>query len=177
MTLAFRRLPRRLLIVSATICSLCLNWGAQAQTEDPDAETWTEAQVSPPAAFSVDKLQTFDLGQGTSLTYGIDPNTLAVGTDGVVRYVLVARSGSGALNALYQGLRCDTGEVKTYGRWDNKSSWNTDSKDSWQKLSSRGFTQPAMVLARAGICDGRTVNGNAQNILRTLKNGRPKDIH
>lgn len=177
MTLAFCRLPRRLLIASATICSLCLSWVAQAQTDDPDAETWTEAQASPPAVFSVDNLQTFDVGQGTSLTYGIDPNTLTVGADGVVRYVLVARSGSGALNALYQGLRCQTGEVKTYGRWDNKASWNTDSKDSWQKLSSRGFTQPALALARAGICDGRTVNGNAQNILRTLKNGRPKDIH
>lgn len=177
MILASRRLPRCLAIVSATICALSLSLGVHAQTEDPDAKTWTEVQVTPPAVFSVDKLQTFEVTRDSSLTYGIDPNTLSVDADGVVRYVLVARSGRGALNVLYQGLRCATAEVKTYGRWDNRASWNTDSKDSWEQLSFSGFTRPAMVLARAGICEGRTVNGNAQNILRTLKNGRPDNLH
>ena len=56
---------------------------------------------------------------------------------------------------------------------DNRDSWNTDSKEEWQALSFSGFTRPAMMLARAGICEGRTVTGDARRILRTLKNGRP----
>lgn len=177
MTFDFYRLPRRLLVAGATLCSLLFVGAAQSQPSDPDAETWTEAQVVPPASFSTDKLQAFEVDSGSTLSYGIDPQTLSVGSDGVVRYVLVARSRSGALNVLYQGLRCQTAEVKTYGRWDNKASWSTDAKASWQTLSFKGFTHPAMMLARGGICDGRTVNGNPQNILRTLKSGRPKDNH
>ena len=177
MTPAIRRPVPPFAIVIATICSLCLGWGAHAQTAkaiaDAEAESWAESTITLPLTFSVDKLQTFELGQRSALTYGIDPNTLSVGADGVVRYVLVARSERGALNVLYQGLRCQTAEVKTYGRWDNRSSWNTDSKDGWQPLASKGFTQPSLVLARSGVCEGRTVNGTPQNILRTLKNGRP----
>ncbi|MDO9434780.1 CNP1-like family protein [Hydrogenophaga sp.] len=172
MTFAPRRLLPPFAIAIAAI-ALCLSWGAQAQAADPDAEVWTESQVNPPASFSVDNLQTFELGHTSALTYGIAPETLTVGPDGVVRYVFVARSERGALNVLYQGLRCQTAEVKTYGRWDNRSSWNTDSKDGWQRLASKGFTQPSLVLARSGVCDGKTVNGTPQNILRTLKNGRP----
>lgn len=177
MTLASLRPPRHLLVAGAVLCSLLLSGTAQSQPSDPDAETWTEAQAVPPANFSTDKLQAFEVDSGSTLSYGIDPLTLSVGADGVVRYVLVARSRSGALNVMYQGLRCQTAEVKTYGRWDNKANWSIDAKADWQTLSFRGFTHPAMMLARGGICDGRTVNGDAQKILRTLKNGRPKDIN
>lgn len=150
-------------------CSL----GAHAQLRDADPEPWKEAVAPPPASFSTDQLQTFDVTQGTSLTYGIDPNTLSVDADRVVRYVLVAKSSSGALNVLYQGIRCETAEVKTYGRWDNQTRWNTSTKDTWQELSFRGPSRPAMMLARSGVCDGRTINGTPQKILHTLKNGRP----
>lgn len=157
--------PTRRAITAALMC-LALN--AHAQKDDPDAKAWQESAVNPPVSFSVDRLQTFPVAVESSLTYGIDPATLTVGEDGVVRYVLVARSSSGAINALYQGLRCQTGEVKTYGRWDNRSSWNINDKETWRPLSNSGFTRPAMVLAREGVCDGRTVNGNPRNILRAL---------
>jgi hypothetical protein len=152
---------------------LCFSMGAQAQVAD--AEAWREADVAPPATFSTDQLQSFEVMQGSSLSYGIDPKTLSVGEDGVVRYVLVARSTSGALNVLYQGIRCQAGEVKTYGRWDNQSSWNTSRGDDWRPLSFKGATRPAMMLARAGICEGRTITGNPQKILNTLKKGRPDE--
>jgi hypothetical protein len=166
--------PRRTPIAGAlTSFLLCFSFGAHAQVEE--AEPWREAEVTPPAAFSIDQLQTFEVMQGSSLSYGIDPKTLSVGEDGVVRYVLVARSTSGALNVLYQGIRCQTGEAKTYGRWDNQSSWNTGRSDDWQQLSFKGPTRPAMMLARAGICEGRTITGNPQKILNTLKKGRPDE--
>ncbi|MGE0347724.1 CNP1-like family protein [Hydrogenophaga sp.] len=163
------------LAVSAlTFCFLCASpVTTYAQTSDPDTKLWQEAEVAPPARFRIDRLQMFEVKRDSALAYGIDPETLSVGDDGVVRYVLVARSSSGALNALYQGIRCETAEVKTYGRWDNRDSWNTDSKDEWQTLSFSGFTRPAMMLARAGICEGRTVSGDTRKILRILKNGRP----
>lgn len=165
--------PRHLIVAGALFSLSLFSVCARAQLQDPDAEPWRERAVAPPAAFSTDQLQSFDVSQNAALSYGIDPKTLSVGEDGVVRYVLVARSTSGALNVFYQGVRCAAAEVKTYGRWNNNaSSWNTGTKDEWVPLSFSGFTRPAMMLARAGICDGRTINGSAQKILNTLKNGR-----
>ena len=34
----------------------------------------------------------------------------------MVRYVVVATSDSGAVNAIYEGIRCDTGRFKVYAR-------------------------------------------------------------
>jgi hypothetical protein len=158
------------------ISMLAITSGAHAQLRptDPDEPAWQETPVSPPGTFSTERLLDFEVSTGTSLNYGIDPATLSVGDDGVVRYVMVARSSSGALNVLYQGVRCQTGELKTYARWNNNAStWNVGAKEEWHALSFAGFTRPAMLLAKAGICDGRTVNGNPQKILHTLKNGRP----
>lgn len=161
--------------IAGALMSFLMSFSLGTQAQVVDAEAWQEAEVTPPAAFGIDQLQSFEVMQGSSLSYGIDPKTLSVGKDGVVRYVLVARSTSGALNVLYQGIRCQTGEVKTYGRWDNQSSWNTGRNDDWQPLSFKGATRPAMALARAGICDGRTITGNPQKILNTLKKGRPDE--
>lgn len=145
---------------------------AHAQASYTDEKTWTEAAVAPPAAFSTEVLLPFDVMKNSALTYGIDPNTLAVGEDGVVRYVMVARSSSGALNVMYQGIRCATAETKTYGRLSDKGNWNASPDAEWQALSFRGPTRPAMLLARQGVCEGRTVTGSVQKILATLKSDR-----
>lgn len=164
-----------MVVAGAMTPFLCWSLIAQAQLRDPDAEPWQESIISPPVSFSTVELQPFDVAQGSALNYGVDPKTLAVGEDGVVRYVMVARSSSGALNVLFQGVRCSTAEFKTYGRWNNNaSSWNISSKEEWQPLSFSGFARPAMMLARAGICDGKTINGNSRKILHTMKHGRPE---
>jgi CNP1-like family len=145
---------------------------ANAQTSYTDEKVWTEAIAALPASFSTEVLIPFEVFKASALTYGIDPNTLTVGEDGVVRYVMVARSSNGALNVLYQGIRCATAETKTYGRLSDKGTWNASLDADWQALSFRGPTRPAMILARQGVCEGRTVTGNVQKILATLKSDR-----
>ncbi len=169
----FRRRPTWMF--SAVVLSLLgtTTHLAHAQSSFADEKVWTESVVAPPAAFSVEQLLPFDVRMSSTLTYGIDPNTLTVGEDGVVRYVMVARSSSGALNVLYQGIRCATAETKTYGRLSDLGKWNASADSPWQELSFRGNTRPAMILARQGVCEGRTVAGNAQKILATLKSGHP----
>lgn len=145
---------------------------ANAQTSYTDEKVWTESIATPPVSFSTEVLIPFEVMKASALTYGIDPKTLTVGEDGVVRYVMVARSSSGALNVLYQGIRCATSETKTYGRLSDKGIWNASLEADWQELSFRGPTRPAMILARQGVCEGRTVTGNVQKILATLTSDR-----
>ncbi|MCW5654640.1 CNP1-like family protein [Hydrogenophaga sp.] len=143
-----------------------------ATTDEEPA--WQEALVEAPASFSTERLQTFKVSQGSSLVYGIDPETLSLGPDWVVRYVLVARSASGALNVFYDGIRCQTAEVKTYARWDNnRAAWRTTENAEWKALSYSGATRPAMVLALEGLCNGKSANGDTRKMLATLKSDQP----
>ena len=171
MTFALCRVSRCLAIAGASLTLLAWSPGAQAQLQNPDAEPWQEAQSTPPAVFSTDQLQAFEVSKDAALSYGIDPESLIVGEDSVVRFVMVARSSSGALNVLYQGIRCATAETKTYARLSDKGSWNTSPNAAWQELSFRGPTRPAMMLARQGVCDGKAVMGPPQKILSALKTG------
>lgn len=149
----------------------CLTVTTMATAAD-DEVLWQEKATEPPKTFSIDKLQAFTVSPGSALTYGIDPDSLTVGEDWVVRYVLVARSASGALNVLYEGIRCQSAEVKTYARWDNnRSAWHSPSNSEWKPMSFGGATRPAMVLAKEGLCNGNAVNGNPRKMLATLKTG------
>lgn len=168
----FRRLPTSMTLTLALSILGMTPFFAAAQTSYMEEKVWTEAIAAPPTTFSTETLLTFEVLKASALTYGIDPNTLTVGEDGVVRYVMVARSTSGALNVLYQGIRCATAETKTYGRLNDKGMWNASPDADWQTLSFRGPTRPAMILARQGVCEGRTITGNVQKILATLRSDR-----
>lgn len=158
---------------AVTFAGLCTATSMlHAQPSSFEEPTWTESAVVPPANFNTEVLQPFEVMKNSALTYGIDPDSLIVGEDGVVRFVMVARSASGALNVLYQGIRCATAETKTYARLSDKGNWNTSPDVKWESLSFKGPTRPSMMLARQGVCEGRTITGNPQKILATLKTGR-----
>lgn len=174
MTLLHSWLPiRRVALPRAGLFALALLTAAGLACAADDEETpWLEKATEAPRTFSIDKLQTFTVSQTSNLVYGIDPETLTVGEDWVVRYVMVARSASGAQNVFYQGIRCQSAEVKTYARWDNnRSAWNTPSNAEWKPLSLGGATRPATILAMEGLCNGKAVNGNPRKMLATLKTG------
>jgi len=144
---------------------------AHALNQPEEAPPWQEAQVTPPASFSTESVAAFVLEAQSNMRLGIDPKTLTIDPDGVVRYVLVAKSSQGALNVLYEGIRCASAEVKVYARWDNVSSWNTSGKAEWEPLSYRGTTRRAMQMARGGVCEGKVPNGTPARILRALQAG------
>jgi len=151
--------------------ALTLAPAAHALNQPEEPAPWQEAQVTPPASFSTESVTPFALDAQSSMRLGIDPKTLTIDPDGVVRYVLVAKSSQGALNVLYEGIRCASAEVKVYARWDNVSSWNTSSKAEWEPLAFRGTTRRAMQMARGGVCEGKVPNGTPARILRALQSG------
>jgi len=91
--------------------------GAAAQLTPPDPD-WKELEAPPPPTFEVSRLVPFDVSINSALQFGVDAGTINIGRDGVVRYVIVARSTSGTINAMYEGLRCSTGEMRTYARYN-----------------------------------------------------------
>lgn len=144
-------------------------FAAAAQLADVDPD-WKEADAPPPPAFDLTRLVPFDVGPGSQLTFGVDPATISIGSDGIVRYVVVARSRSGTVNAMYEGLRCTTGEIRTYARHNPDSGWSRVDSALWKSLWDNQPSRHSLMFARQGGCNGRAAPRNAQEIVRDLRN-------
>ncbi len=94
--------------------------------------------------------------------------------DGLVRYVAMARSQSGALNALYEVINCSNGEVKTYARIVAKKlkmagkAWGIVADPKWKSMYDAP-SKHALALAKQGVCTGNTAAQNVNEILASLK--------
>ena len=156
---------KRCMAMGLAVCAL----GAQAQglVDDPD---WKETEVPAPPAFSKDHLVAIDMPHYVTLKFGVDPSTLAITADGIVRYVMVAINASGSVNAMYEGIRCATGEVKTYARAGGSGTWSVIKEPEWRALSDNLPSKHAIAFARQGACDGRAATASTvADIIKALK--------
>ncbi len=148
---------------------LLLGAAAGAQLADPDPD-WKETEVPPPPVFRTDRLIKLEMPRYLSTQFGVDPQTLQITPDGLVRYVIVATSPDGNTQAMYEGLRCLTGEVKTYARFGGSGTWSPVRDPQWRALSSNQASVHALALARQGACDGRAAASvSVATIIRKLK--------
>jgi hypothetical protein len=161
--------------LAATALTL-LSGLASAQLVDPDPQ-WIEGDVPPPPAFDLHRGIAIEMPAFLSLKFAVDPQTLSIGPDGVVRYVMMASSDSGVVNAMYEGIRCSTSEVRTYARYNSGSGWTSSSGASagWRGLRDRMPSHHAAEFARQGACDGRAAPNSPQHILRAMRNPLRQD--
>lgn len=156
---------------------------AWAASNDYEETPWQEDAPTAAPSFSTGSLVKLDMGVNNALRYGIDPATLTIGKDSVVRYVMVATSGNGTQNVWYQGINCSKGEVKTYARWalassDGPAHWYNVENPEWRSLlDGSAVVRPALVLARDGVCDNASPNGPVDKMLRALYQGIRTDSY
>ena len=133
---------------------------AQVFVEDPD---WKEVDVPAAPAFSKDRLIPVAMPPYVTLRFGVDPATLTITNDGVIRYVMVAQSGDskGAFSAMYEGIRCVSGEFKTYARFSASGQWAPVNNPQWRPLNDNNTSKHALALARQGACDGRSARARS----------------
>nr|WP_218510461.1 CNP1-like family protein [Variovorax sp. dw_308] len=132
-----------------------------------DAE-WKETDVPPPPAFAESRAIAIDVQGRTELKFSIDPATIAITKDGVVRYVVVASSGrGGATNAYYEGVRCSTEEVKTYARF-NDGKWDETVNAEWKPYRQirSGYVRQ---LTYQGLCRGHGTQVSVQETVQMLR--------
>ena len=150
-------------------CTLHLSAHAQFRLLDPD-ESWTEAEVPAPPAYSTDKLIQVEGAAASSLRFGVDPSTISIGPDRVVRYVIVMQ-GPAAVTAVHEGIRCATGEKRVYARRNGDASWEPV-KEDWQPLNQSSATKYAWNMARDGVCIGVATNNSVRDIVRDLRSNK-----
>lgn len=152
-----------------TIALILLSGVASAQlsAQDPD---WKESDAPPAPSYSTAQLVPIEMPHYVSLKFGVDAATLVITPDGIVRYVVVAQNASGTSTAMYEAIRCATGEVKTYARQNQGEAWRTVKEPKWQDFTGNLPSKHAMALARQGACDSRATAANTPtDIVKALK--------
>jgi hypothetical protein len=163
---------RQLLCLGLVAWALAVSPKAMAQVfvEDPD---WKEVDVPAPPVFNKDRLIPVNMPPYVTLRFGVDPATVTITDDGVIRYVMVAQGpgAGGTLSAMYEGIRCAAGEFKTYARFGASGQWAMVSNSPWRSLTDNNTSKHALALARQGACDGRAaVARSVRDIVSALKN-------
>ena len=150
----------------ALACLLGAAGGASAQVfTDPE---WKETPVPPPPAFDESRLVPIEMPRYMTLKFGVDPATIKITGDGVVRYVVVAtHKEGGGLNAYYEGLRCATAEYKSYARFTN-GAWDPTPAPEWKRLSERNSIYTKALAAQA-LCRGDAPRASVGEMIRVLK--------
>jgi len=143
----------------------CVAW---AQS-NPDLLDQKESEVPPAPAFDAGKLLLFDVSTGSSLVYGVDPATLRIGNDGIVQYVVVATSRTGARNVMYEGIRCSSGEFKTYARHSAEGGWRPVDNPEWRSVFGNMPSRHAVQLARTAVCSNSAPASSVGEIVQRLK--------
>lgn len=147
----------------------CVAGAASAQLSDPDPD-WKELQVAPPPALRTSGLVDVEM-PGSSLRFGVDPASVTIGADGIVRYVVVARSATGAVNGIYEGMRCSTGEARVYARHNPDSGWVPARDSEWRPVHDSMNSRHSLRIARGGVCLGGAPNRSSGQIVRDLRSG------
>jgi len=150
----------------AIACAIGASSLAHAQLFD-DAD-WKESEAPPPPAFAQDKLIDIDMPRYMSLKFGVDPATIKVTGDGIVRYVVVAANReNGGFNAFYEGIRCATDQYKTYAHFSN-GAWEQQRDPEWKHFNERS-SRYAKALAYQGLCRGHAPRASVSEMVRFLR--------
>ena len=133
---------------------------------------WVELQAELPPYPEQENLLQFDAGPASSNTHYVDGASITVGEDGVVRYTLVIKSPTGAMNVSYEGIRCQTEEKRTYAYGRNDKTWARAGLSKWVDLEGIVQNYPQRALYRYFFCPlGLQTVKDADEAVAALKAG------
>lgn len=138
---------------------------------DADAN-WQEGDYAFPAEVKEESLRTFFVSSASPNRFFVDQSSVSVGSDGVVRYVLLVRTPGGAENVTFEGIRCATGERRIYASGRKGGDWAPMKQSEWQPISDNDYNRPRAALAYDYFCDGPVAPRDSAHALRRLQGKR-----
>jgi hypothetical protein len=165
-------------IILVLSLQLVASFAAQAQSRfeqdfDDDVKSWQEIATQIPAIPQPENLIPFYVSAITTIRFAIDSKSLSIGSDGVVRYTLVSKTAAGAENISYEGIRCQTSEVKLYAFGHKDGTWGRSHRDKWTPIVDQGINRQHAALVNDYFCDNKIVRANVDEILDRMRSKRP----
>lgn len=134
---------------------------------------WQEIEAPLPAYPRQEDLLRFFVSAASNFDFFIDGASLSVGKDGVVRYVLMARSAEGAENVSFEGIRCSTSQVRIYATGTAQRGW-TRSAGTWRAIASRSVQRWHNALRDEFFCPlGNPIHGAAEGVAALKRGDHP----
>jgi hypothetical protein len=140
------------------------------ETEDQQ-DGWKEIPVKFPSYPRSENLVQFDVGDASPHRFYIDSPSLAIGTDGVVRYTLVTRTAGGATNISFEGIRCEGRRHKYYAVGETGGAWTPARNPQWRRIEMQDPDRQRRALLDTYLCQGRLPRKPVQETLRVLRYG------
>ncbi len=137
---------------------------------EQEKREWREADVPTPPAPGSGALLPFFVSSASDFRFYVDAASIAPGADGAVRYTLVVRSPLGAETITYEGIRCATGEVKTYATGRADRSWSVH-PGAWRRIEARSVQRWHDTLWQDYFCPRKLAIRSAAEGVDALKRG------
>lgn len=137
-----------------------------------EEKPWIEGRTAIPAFPQEADLIEFYVGPTERNRFFVDASTIAIGDDGVIRYVVVVRAAGGARNVSLEAMRCATREVKLFAIGGQDDSWSPLPNPQWQRIESKSINQYRAVLNRDFFCPSGYPVRDANEARSALRRGR-----
>lgn len=158
------------LLLALHACGALAQDKSDWERENEDRLKQADEQVVPPPALDKARLIELKLGPAavTDFHYYVDPATVSVGADRIVRYVVVGRSASGVENVRFEGIRCP-GEYRIYAVGRPDGSWGGQPTEwRWVPKEARAAEN---ALARRYFCPVKQAIRSPQEGVDALRAG------
>jgi hypothetical protein len=160
------------------VLALLAAFGAQAQEQwsqwvvdfDEGKKSWKEIEAKIPAYPKPENLLSFEAVKASGHRYFVDAQSLSLGEDGVVRYVLVINTAGGATNVTFEGIRCETREQKYYAVAQPAGGWTRARDPQWRRIGLQETNQHGTLFGEY-FCADRPWPTKPQEIMQRLKYG------
>lgn len=161
-----------------TLCALLLaGFATQALAafdEEFEEKPWEEIAVQLPPFPKDEGFLSFYVSPTATNRFFLDTESLSVGSDGVVRYVLLAISDSGVRNLTFEGMRCETRERRIYAVGRPDGSWSKARGNQWVRIREQVTNRQHAALFTDFLCPDGVMNYRVEAIRRALsKEGKP----
>ena len=139
---------------------------------DDEKATWQEIKAQLPPYPKLDALVPVQAGTPDSHRYYVDPSSVSLGKDGVMRYSAVVKTTGGATNVSFEGIRCETRERKIYALGHADGTWQEARDPSWRRIE-RHHPPLYLTLWRDYFCPERTMPTRPKLAVDAIKRGTP----
>lgn len=149
------------LLVAFIVAAIAVGAAAQSPLmpkDNPgfeDEMPWQEQkEVEPPAFPKKENLLEYYVGPATTNNYFIDASTLSVGSDGIVRYVLVVLTSGGATNVSFEGINCNQLTWRHYATGRSDGTWvkSRAPRADWRPIENKPINRHHASLSHDFFC-------------------------
>ena len=103
--------------------------------EEPGEVAWKEVEAPlPPFPEEADWIP-FKVGAVHDTKFYVDGKSVSMGGDDVIRYSLVVVGSGGARNVSFEGMRCGTGERRSYAFGHADRTWSKARSSQWVRIA------------------------------------------